>query len=134
MVFTALQTTAFFENAAQMGLTNRTRLQSLLPEGIAFVADLAEWEDDDWDQWYANCRRPPKIQDPANVDALIDVLPFPVPVKSLKRLKLASRLVRFYQSVDRDLTAANMRWEVIKNFDEQKKALDEKAKETVPEL
>ena len=136
MVLTALQTTAFFENASQMGLSNRTRTGSLQVEGIVDVADMAEWEDDDWDCWYENAKKPPKIQDPAAgaaVGDLINQVPFPVPVKSLKRLKLTSRLIRYYNATDRPLTAGNVKWlNVGRNFEIQRKALDKKAKEDTP--
>ena len=63
MVLTGGQITAFFEYADQVGLTNRTRLSSLDPKAIAFIDDIAEWDDDDWDQWASNCKRPDKMQD-----------------------------------------------------------------------
>ena len=65
MVFTAPQQTLFFENAAQMGLINRTRV-NLQTEGITDVSDLADWEDDDWDNWSSNSRSPPRIPDLTN--------------------------------------------------------------------
>ena len=117
MVFTVNQTTAFFENAAQMGLSNRTREQ-LQAEGIDDVIDIKEWDEDDWDQFASNCKSPPRIPDPANPANLIYQQPFAVSVKSLKRLKLASALVRFYVSIDRAPSAANMQWAVIENFTE----------------
>ena len=43
MVITALQTTGFFENADQMGLSNCTRVH-LQPEGIITVDDLGNFE------------------------------------------------------------------------------------------
>ena len=51
MVLTSAQITSFFEDADQMGLTHRTRTLSLNAEGIITVGGLAEWKDDDWDQW-----------------------------------------------------------------------------------
>ena len=134
MVLTAANTTAFFENANQMGLSNRTRVDSLQAEGISEVIDMAEWEDDDWDQWYENCKRPPRIQDPAGQPGtLINQVPFAVPVKSLKRLKVMSELVRYYVATDRALTPANIKWnDVGKNFEIQRKALDTKSKEDTP--
>ena len=50
MVFTGPQITQFFENPAQMGLSNRTRLQ-LQNEGVTYSQDLAEWRKDDWDRF-----------------------------------------------------------------------------------
>ena len=136
MVLTAAQTTAFFEDAAQMGLPNRTRTGSLQAEGIVNPEDMAEWENTDWDVWADNAKKPPKIQDPAAGAApgdLINQVPFTVPVKSLKRLKLTSRLIRHYIDTDRPLTVGNIKWlNVGKNFEIQRKALDAKAKEDKP--
>ena len=119
MVYTAAQQTAFFTSAAQMGLSDRTRDQ-LVIEGITDVADLSEWTDDRWDDFTTNCRRPGQIPDPANAANLIHQQPFVVPVRSLKRLKIASKMVRYYEQTDRALSAANMQWTtVILNFDMQ---------------
>ena len=51
MVHTGNQITEFFEDAAQMGLSNRTRADSLQVEGVVSVDYMAEWEDEDWDNW-----------------------------------------------------------------------------------
>ena len=51
MVFTAAQQVSFFEDADQMGLYNRTHTLSLSLVGIAAVDDIADWDDDNWDQW-----------------------------------------------------------------------------------
>ena len=51
MVLTAAQTTALYEDTVQMGLSNRTRVDSLQAEGIITVTKLSDWEDDYWDQW-----------------------------------------------------------------------------------
>ena len=53
-------------------------------------------------------------------------------VKSLKRLKTASKLVRYYDLVAIPLKAANMKWLVMDNFITQRKAMDSKAKDTKP--
>ena len=63
MVLTVNQITSFFEDAGQMGLVTRTRANSLNTEGITSIDDLAEWDDDDWDQGESNCKRPDKMKD-----------------------------------------------------------------------
>ena len=68
-------------------------------EGITTVAELAEWKDDDWDQWKNKCNNPDRIPDLENPANLIHKIPFAISVKSLKRLKAASELVRYYESV-----------------------------------
>ena len=134
MVFTAGQQTSFFENAAQMGLSNRTRLQ-LQTEGIVDVADLAEWKSDEWDAFASNCRSPPRIPDPANAANLIHQQAFAVPVRSLQRLKIASGLVRHYRDTARPLSAANMQWNTqCENFHVQRKAMDDAMKKDAPSV
>ena len=64
MVLTASQQVSFFEDADQMGLSNSTRTLSLFLEGIATVDNLADWYDDDWDQWSSNFKKPDMVQDP----------------------------------------------------------------------
>ena len=115
MVFTAAQQTAFFTANDQMGLTIRTRAQ-LGIEGITDIDDL-NWKPDEWDDFASNCRRPGQIPDPTNAAQLIHQAPFILPVRSLKRLKIASALVRHYRATGRPLSAANMMWDpVITNF------------------
>ena len=98
MVLTAAQTTSFFEDVKQMGLSNRTRVDSLQAEGILTASDLYDWEDDGWDKWWSNCKKPDRIQDPADVaavEALINHVPFSILVRSLKRLKIPLCVVHY---------------------------------------
>ena len=86
------------------------------------------------------CKKPDRIQDPtagAAIGALINQVPFCVPVISLKRLKIASRVVLYYNWVICKLTVANIRWTVLYNFNVQCKYLKNKYKDTatnVPKL
>ena len=55
--------------------------------------------------------------------------------KSQKRLTVACDLVRFYQTVGRDLTAANIQWnQVMSNFEIQWKALKDRKDEDDPDV
>ena len=57
MPLTAAQTTAFFEQDAQMGIPNETVVQ-LQQEGITMVDDLMDFDKDTMEQIAANLRRP----------------------------------------------------------------------------
>ena len=134
MVFTAIQNTSFFTDAFQMGLLVRTR-QTLVNEGIRVADDLHELEDNEWDQFSGNCKRPPKIVEPNNSNLLINQAPFLVPIKYLKILKEASRIARFYKAFGRPLSQQNMRWNhVIENYAIQKNAMEKMLKEDVPDV
>ena len=85
-MFTAGHITCFFEDADQMSLKNRTRTNSLVAKGIITVDELKEWDDDDWDQWVSNCKRPDKIAAPNNPAQLIAMAPYSLFVKSLRCL------------------------------------------------
>ena len=114
MVLTVAQTTAFFENAAQMAIPNATVVQ-LVTEGIDSVDDLSEFDKDTIQQIASNLRRPPAGN------------PFVFGAKSQKRLIAACEIIRYYETVGRNLTAANLMWNtVIKNFEIQWKALKDK--------
>jgi hypothetical protein len=64
MPLTIAQTTAFFEQAAQMGLPNATVIQ-LQAEGITAIGDLVDFDKDTMAQIAANLRRPAgRIPDP----------------------------------------------------------------------
>jgi hypothetical protein len=122
MVFTAAQTNAFFTAHDQMGLQPVT-VNALQGEGIIAVTDLADFDDDQWDTIAHNFRRPPANQ---NV--------VPLGAASLKRLKVASKCLRYYETVAREATAGNMRWNVLRNFELQHRALLEKKAEADPEV
>ena len=116
MVFTNAQITAFFEGNDQMGLPNRTRLY-LQQEGLDHPRDLVDFvKSDAWDQVLENCKRPPQVADPANPGQLMNQPPFRFPSKSLLRLKVAARVIEYYDRTGRDLTAGNLTWNRLANF------------------
>jgi hypothetical protein len=134
MVFTEAQIISFFEDADQCGLTNRTRVSSLNVEGVTSMEDLSDWEDEDWDRWATSCKKSDKV---LSGGTLVEQQAYQLTVKSLKRLKIASSLVRYYESVSIPLTHLNMRWLVLKSFDTQMKAMKNRKKEgasDVPKL
>ena len=137
MVLTANQVSAFFEDQAQLGIPHATRIQ-LQQEGILTVEDLAEFEDDAIKQIAENLRRPTgRVPDPtpgAAVGATIPTPPFEFGAKSQKRFKAAAKLLRYYETVGRDVTAVNVRWDpTIKRFIEHWQALCDRKKGDTPE-
>ena len=121
MVLTAAQVTAFFEDAAQMAIPNATVVQ-LANEGINTVDDLSEFDKTSIEAIAHNLRRPPAGN------------PFVFGAKSQKRLIVACDLVRYYETVGRNITVANIQWNtVMKNFEVQWKALTSKKEEDEPE-
>ena len=102
MVLTQGQTTAFFENAAQMAIPNAA-VNELANEGINAVDDLAEFDKDTIDQIASNLRRP-AVAPAAGGHHIV------FGAKSQKRLTVACELVLFYNTVGRPLTAANIQW------------------------
>ena len=113
MVLTLLQNTALFTKAAHMGLTYLTHAQMVV-KGVANADNLSDREDDDWDQFSSSCRHPGQILD-ANIN-LINQAPIILPERSLKRLKEASNIDRYYNDIGIAFTPANMRYQVISNF------------------
>ena len=81
-----------------------------------------------------NLRKPGgRIPDPnpnAPAEATIPTPAFTYRAKSQKRLTVACDLIRYYQTVGRDLTAANIQWnQVMSNFEIQWKALKDRKDE-----
>ena len=114
MVFTTAQITSFFEDTDQCGIDHRNRVSLFKVEGIMSMDDLADLEGDDCDRWTTSCKKPDKDLTAGN---LVEQQAFQLTVKSLKRLKLASALVCYYESVSIPLTHMNMKWLVLKSFD-----------------
>ena len=138
MVLTAAQTTAFFENPDQMGIPHETMVQ-MQEEGIETVADLADFEKQSLQQLADNLRKPGgRIADPNPNTAPGATIPMPAftyGAKSQKRLTVACDLVRYYQTVGRDLTAANIQGnQVMSNFEIQWKALKDRNNEDDPDV
>ena len=138
MVLTAAQTTSFFENTDQMGIQHATVVQLAL-EGIQTVDDLTDFDKKALQQLVDNLWRPggrvPNPDPGAAVGSTIPTPAFDFGAKSQKRLCIACELVQNYNTVGRNLTAANMRWNnVIKNFEIQWKALKTKRDEDTPEV
>ena len=116
----------------------RAILGSYSNKGIQAVADLADFEKQELQQLADNLRKPGgRIPDPnpnAAPGATIPTPAFTFGAKSQKRLTVACDLVRYYQTVGRDLTSANIQWnQVMSNFEIQWKALKEKKDEDDPE-
>ena len=115
MVYTTVQTTALFEDAAYAALSARTR-GFLQAQGITAVADPGEWHDDDWDSFSKLGRRPPQVTDPNNAGQYINDQPYVVSVGSLKFLKKTSTWIRALISWDYDITHFKMSKRIIDNF------------------
>lgn len=121
MVWTAAATTAYFTN--QIGLIPAT-WQALQNEGITQVDSLGDFDEDQFETIVHNFRRPPAGQPVV-----------PLSASSVNRLIYASHLVRYYQCVGRNTSAANMAWDpVVKTFKLQYKSLMEKKKKDDPEV
>lgn len=117
MVLTAAQRTAFFEAPDQLGIPHATVVQ-MATEGINDEADLADFDETSTKQMAENLRRPP-----GGAQA------FAFGSKSHKRFLATCDAIRYYQTVGRDLTAANLRWNaVLRNFEIQWRALKDREK------
>ena len=85
-----------------------------------------------------NLKYPPGIPDPANPGNIIRQKPFVLGEKSLKRIKVVVKVVRYYVSIGSPLSALNMHYSnVLKKFKAQWKYLaDRKSKDepTVPKI
>ena len=118
-----VQTTAVFEGNNQMGILHATILQFQL-EGMSGVDDLADFDKDSLKQLADNLHHPGGcIPDPNPVAVAGATIPMPAfefGAKLQAGLSVACNLVRFYNTVGCDLTAANMCWtHVSKNFKTQ---------------
>ena len=111
MPLTAAQMTLFFEEDAQMSIPNRTVVQ-LQTEGLDGVEDLAEFDKETIKGMASNLRCPAgRVPDPnpgAAAGATIPTPPFAFGAKSQQRLIHATKLLRFYDTVGRAVTAANL--------------------------
>ena len=114
------QTTTFFTHASQMAIPAAT-VVALNNEGINTVDDLEQILPEDIERISKIFRS----QDPVVVFG----------VTSQKRLTNACHMVRYYNAVDRPLTAQNMKWNPTgRNFELQWKALNQVKDEDDPDV
>ena len=130
--------TAIFEGNDQMGIPHETIFQLQL-KWISGVNDLADFDKDSLKQLADNhCCPGGCIPDPNPAVVPGATIPTPACVFGAKlqaRLSVACDLVRFYNTLGHDLTAANMRWtHVAKNFEIQWKALKDCKDDDDPEV
>ena len=127
MVFTADQTTAFFTDAGELAITVET-CDQLISEGLEDVADLVEFDDNSLKQIIHNFRLlEGRILDTNTgaPDGTTITMPFFLfGRKSQLRLKTAITISKYWETVGRTPSAANMHWNpVIKTFFKHWKAL-----------
>ena len=104
------------------------------------VSDLLEFDKDSFKEVVDNLRRPggripnPDAHPPDGFT--IPQPPFQIGAKSVMRLVAASKIGRYYETVGRELSAANMKWsETIKVFFRHFKALEDRKKENdIPDV
>ena len=112
MVLTVNQTIAFHDDNDQMSLPQATRLQ-LVNEGLEHVHDLLEFNGESIKGISNNLRRPGgRIPNPypnAAPGDMIPTPPFSFGAKSQMRLKAATMILRYYETVGREITAPDMR-------------------------
>lgn len=138
MPLTVRQTADFFTEATQMSIPARTVTQ-LAVEGIATVDDLGEFEKEDFKQLVSNLASPPPTLGLAPAGGgpapLIPTQAFTLGVKSLRRLKVASHAVRYYDSIDRPLTANMMHYgDCLIHFELQWNALLKREEDDQPDV
>ena len=115
MVLTNAKNNAFFTDNIKMGLSTAT-INQLSVEGIQTVNDLHDFDKDSLEQVANNLRCP-----------AAGAAAFAFGAKSHKRLLVATKLVKFYETVVHGLTAGNNVWNnVIKNFESQWEAIEKK--------
>ena len=103
------------------------------------MIDIGEFYKDTFDQIAANLRRlTDRIPDPnptAAAGSTIPTPPFVFGAKSQNILIVAAKLINYYETVGQSLTEANIQWtNLVKNFDDQKKALEDKVKDNKPDV
>ena len=136
MVWTQAEIDAFFTERGQMAIPQDTVNGGLMAEGIATVDDLEEFQDEDIKAVQDNLRKPAgTVPDPSNPGQRMGAPSYVLGAKSVKRLKIAAAAVRYYQTIGRETSAANMHFtNVLKNFGEQWEAIKQKEEDDEPDV
>ena len=95
-----------------------------MAKGIQTVNDLIDFDKDSFEQVASNLHRP--------AGGAADFL---FGAKSHTCLLIATKLVKYYKTVGRGLTAANISWNnVMKNFESQWEAIEKKKVKEEPDV
>ena len=132
MPLTAAQLTRFWTHQDEIGLSARTRGQ-MATEGLVIPEDFNDFgEKSHLEALIKTLLKPAKIPvGPAAAGALREVEAYTVTAKSMIRLDGARMAVRYYEKVDRPLTAADISWPIVKSLVEHWMALMEKKKSDI---
>ena len=108
-------------------------------EGISEVDDLGDFDDASFKVVVDSLAHPrDRIPNPdpnAPPGSTIARPSYTFGAKSQKRLRIACNLVKFYDTIGRNISASGMQWNtVMKNFEKQWKALEQRRKEDPPEV
>ena len=123
-LFNPAQTTAFFTEDDQIGLSIRS-YNFILDEGFGTIESLYDMSDDVLQTIIENARRPPAIADPANANQQVAQLAFPFSATSIHRLKVAHRCIKYYALIGRTITPLNLTWPILQIFHEHWQIIDE---------
>ena len=128
---TPAETTAFFTAAGQIGLDART-YTFFQSEGISTITDLFDLNSEIIDTIASNARKPPgRVPNPdphAPAGSTIATPPYQLAAKSLHRLKISIRVIKYLAKTDRPVEAAHLQWSVLRDFSEHWSILTTKSK------
>ena len=115
-----------------MGFGERT-YRFMRTEGFGTIASLYEMDDEILDTLVSNARKPAGTQplnpNDANNQVRVPIPAFSMSARSVARLKVAHRAVKYYVLIKRAITPEVMRWRTLKAFDDSWKIVEEKIKE-----
>ena len=130
--FTPAEELAFFTQANQMGLEART-YEFLITEGFGTVASLYEMDDDILDTIVSNAKRPagtqPADPDDPNNNNRVPVPAFRMGARSIARLGVAHKAVKYFALIGRVMTPELMEWRVLSDFSISWKIIENKMDE-----
>ena len=121
------QLTAFWTDNDQMGLSDCTP-DKMAQEGLTLPEDFVDFsKKEDLDALYRTLLKPAKTSVGVGVNVrLQEVAQYEIPTRSQIRLHVARKMMVYYAMVGRSVEADDLRWPVMKSFNEQWKALLEK--------
>jgi hypothetical protein len=85
-------------------------------EGLEDIEDLFEYNKEDFESVFESlCKLPGTVEG----SKLVPTSQKTVSTKSKKRIKIAAEDTRYYAQIGREITARNMMWKTLQNFNVQ---------------
>jgi hypothetical protein len=125
----------FWQGNDYLAIKEANITKALKGEGLQGINDFLEFADKDLKACFENLLKyGMDVTTGTGAQRVTTKVNVRIPAKTQKRILVACRIVHYYAKLGREIKADMLLWKVLKDFDEQWEALEEKAKADEPSV